>query len=91
MNGSQIDIIVMPDCTRVGTPRLSREFCITSAFITVASMPMWSACARSMPASTPHLPRQILPPPITRQIWQPSSIAPLISSAYFVTAGTSMP
>jgi hypothetical protein len=30
----------MADCTRVGTLRFSSAFCIASAFITVASMPM---------------------------------------------------
>ena len=36
-----------------------------SAFITVASMPMWSAVTRSMPARARPAPRKMLPPPIT--------------------------
>ncbi len=37
-------------CTRVGWPWRSRASCRASALMTVASMPMWSAVARSMPA-----------------------------------------
>ncbi len=38
--GSHTDDIGIADCTRVATPSFSSAFCIASAFITVASMPM---------------------------------------------------
>jgi hypothetical protein len=55
------------------TPSFSSQFCMRSAFITVASMPMPSACARSMPEEAPATPRKMLPPPITRQTCTPSA------------------
>src|SRR5205823_192834 len=53
------------DITRAWSPRLSSASCMASAFITVASMPMWSAATRSMPARASPAPRKMLPPPIT--------------------------
>src|SRR4051812_25570759 len=41
--------------------------------MTVASMPMWSAVARSIPADSPVAPRQMLPPPTTTAICTPRS------------------
>ena len=41
--------------------------------MTVASIPMWSAVARSMPADSPVAPRQMLPPPTTTAISTPRS------------------
>src|SRR5574343_197358 len=49
------------------------------AFITVASMPMYSAVARSIPVAVPAIPRKMLPPPITTPISTPKSATALTS------------
>src|SRR5438270_207138 len=48
--------------TRVGSPRCSRASWRASALMIVASMPMVSAWARSIPDPAPASPRQMLPP-----------------------------
>ena len=81
MKGSQTEVIGMADCTRVETPLFSSAACMASAFITVASMPIESAWARSMPDAAPETPRKMLPPPITMQTSTPRSTTPFTSSA----------
>ena len=65
MKGSQSEAMGIADWTRVGTLAFSSAFCIARALMTVASMPMLSAWARSMPADAPDTPRKMLPPPMT--------------------------
>jgi hypothetical protein len=66
--------------TRAMPPRFSIASCIASAFITVASMPMWSPVTRSMPAAASPAPRKMLPPPMTTPIWMPARCTSMISS-----------
>ena len=47
--------------------------CIASEFITVASMPIWSAVTRSMPARASPAPRKMLPPPRTTATCTPGA------------------
>ena len=91
MKGSHTVAIGIADCTRVSTPTRSSAFCMASAFITVASMPMLSACARSMPAAAPAMPRKMLPPPMTRQTCTPSATTPFTSVAMRRTVPLSSP
>jgi hypothetical protein len=51
--------------TCAGMPALTRASFNARAFITVASMPIESAVARSMPDRAPVAPRNRLPPPTT--------------------------
>ena len=81
----------MADCTRVATPQRSSAFCRASAFMMVASMPMLSACARSMPEAATFTPRKMLPPPTTRQTCTPSPTTSDTSAAMRFTVGPSRP
>lgn len=47
--GSATDCIGMAVTVRTGTFSRSSQSCSTSAFMTVANMPAWSAVLRSMP------------------------------------------
>ena len=58
--------ISMAVCTRTGMPFCSHTSATARQFITVASMPMWSARVRSMAPPLFLAPRQKLPPPTTR-------------------------
>src|SRR5579863_441357 len=69
------------ESTRAGWPACSSAPSIASAFITVASMPIESARARSMPLSAPSSPRKKLPPPTTTATCTPSLAAALRSPA----------
>ena len=65
---------------------------MASAFMTVASIPIESAWARSMPFAAPANPRKMFPPPMTRQSSTPvawSAVA--ISSAKPRQVGMSIP
>jgi len=77
--------------TRVGTPAFSSASCIASAFITVASMPIWSAVVRSIPWAAPLRPRKMLPPPMTSATSQPSARTSATSAAICLSVGTSSP
>src|SRR5438105_3197238 len=82
----------MAVCTRVGWPTSSRASCRASALITVASMPMLSAVARSIPREAPFRPRKMLPPPTTMAICTlRASTASATSSASRLTTTASMP
>ena len=81
----------MADCTRVGVPRFSSAVCMASAFITVASMPMWSAWARSMPLAAAETPRKMLPPPMTRHTSMPARTTSPTSLAMRPTISVSRP
>jgi hypothetical protein len=59
-------------CTRVSTPSFSSASWRARALITVASIPMWSAEERSIPAADGELPRKMFPPPTTIPISVPS-------------------
>src|SRR5581483_822667 len=83
--------ISMAESTRVETPSFSSASCSARLLITVASMPMVSALARSMPISLATAPRKILPPPTTSARSQPSSLTSLISWAKALTVAPSMP
>src|SRR5207302_8823523 len=66
--------------------------CRASALITVASMPMLSAVARSIPREAPFRPRKMLPPPTTMAICTlRASTASATSSASRLTTTASMP
>ena len=81
MNGSATSRISMAERTRVMTPARSSASCSAMALITVASIPMWSAEARSMPAAASDTPRKKFPPPTTAPTWVPRAWTPLISVA----------
>ena len=44
-----------------------------------------------VPAAAPESPRNMLPPPTTRHIWTPTSVASFTSAAMRSTVATSMP
>src|SRR6266513_661828 len=67
------------DCTRAFKPACRMASCRASAFMMVASIPMSSAVARSIPAAPGATPRKILPPPITTAISSPSAATWAIS------------
>jgi hypothetical protein len=91
MNGSATSVIVMPVCRRVSTPSFSRASCSASALITVASIPMWSAALRSIPAELTCAPRTMLPPPTTTATSTDNRCAESTSSAIMRTVSGSMP
>ncbi len=62
---SHTSLMRIADITRACMPKLSSASCSAREFITVASIPMWSAATRSMPARASPAPRKMLPPPIT--------------------------
>ena len=76
---------------RVFTPALSRAPCNARPLMTVASIPIWSACTRSMPWEAPLMPLKMFPPPITIPTWTPFSATALISSAYSAILFGSIP
>src|SRR3954465_13439156 len=57
--------------TRAYIPSPSSASCIAREFMTVASIPMWSAATRSIPARASPAPRKIFPPPMTTAVWTP--------------------
>src|SRR3569833_3054273 len=61
----------MADITRAYMPSPSSASCIAREFMSVASMPMWSAATRAMPARARPAPRKMLPPPITTAVCTP--------------------
>src|SRR3989339_262821 len=73
--------MVMALMTRVGTPAFSRASWRARALTTVASMPMLSATARSIPWALASRPRKMLPPPTTMPISTFRSATALISRA----------
>src|SRR5437588_3188045 len=78
--------------TRVGWPTSSRASCKARALITVASIPILSAVARSIPREAPFSPRKMLPPPTTMAICTlRASTASATSSARRFTTTASMP
>src|SRR5581483_3372645 len=82
----------MAVCTRVGWPTSSRASWRARALMTVASIPMLSAVARSIPREAPFSPRKMLPPPTTMAIWTlRASTASATSSARRLTTTASMP
>src|SRR5581483_1812069 len=82
----------MAVCTRVGWPTSSRASWRARALMTVASIPMLSAVARSIPREAPFSPRKMLPPPTTMAIWTlRASTASATSSASRLTTTASMP
>src|SRR6478672_9318855 len=92
MYGSATWAIWMAVMTRVGSPMCSRASWRARPLITVASIPMVSAWARSMPAPAPAMPRQMLPPPTTTAISVPRSRrTSAISAAMRATVAPWMP
>src|SRR5271170_1124752 len=89
--GWQSDGMATAERTRAAWPIFSRAPSIASAFITVASMPIESARARSMPLSAPWSPRKKLPPPTTTATCTPSSAAAFRSPAMRCTVGACRP
>src|SRR6266550_729022 len=81
----------MAERTRVETPNFSRASWSARLLMTVASIPIVSALARSIPISLAIAPRKILPPPMTKASSQPSSFTSLISCANAFTVLPSMP
>src|SRR5271165_443611 len=79
------------ESTRAGWPSCSRAPSIASAFMTVASIPIESARARSMPLSAPCRPRKKLPPPTTTATCTLRSAAAFRSSAMRATVGALSP
>src|ERR1700722_13234307 len=79
------------ESTRAGWSICSSAPSIASAFITVASMPIESARARSIPLSAPWSPRKKLPPPTTTATCTPSSAAALRSPAMRCRVGACRP
>ena len=67
---------------RAETPAALSAVSRASEFITVASMPMESAVARSIqPAALMRAPRMMLPPPTTTAISKPAFVVAAMSSA----------
>ena len=91
MNGSATVRISMAVSTRVTAPWRSRASDSASAFMTVASMPMLSAVARSMPRALAASPRKMLPPPMTTATSTPSRCTSTTSCAIWSATGGSMP
>ena len=86
---SAMDGIESALCTLAGTPICSSTSQSANAFITVASIPMWSARLLSM---LPLLrPRQKFPPPTTMASSTPSSVHFLMLSQIFVATSKSIP
>src|SRR6478736_6613578 len=83
--------MVMALCTRVSTPACSRKSCSARQFMTVPSMPMYSARARSRPFWASSAPRKKLPPPQTMATCTPSATAAAISAATRRTTPASRP
>ena len=77
--------------TRQSMPLRSKQSWSESELMTVASMPMLSPCARSIPAAAPESPRKMFPPPTTMATWTPASQTGLISSASRCGTAGSMP
>ena len=67
--------IEKPDITSQGILCLSKASDIANAFITVASIPIWSPVILFMPFKARLAPRKILPPPITIATSTPKSRA----------------
>ena len=82
IKGSATSLMFMALCRRVGTSSFSRALCRARPFITVASIPIWSPCTRSIPLLAPARPRKMLPPPITMATCTPLSVICFISWAY---------
>src|SRR5487761_2478703 len=82
--------MAIADRARQGLPSASIAASSAKAFMTVASMPMESARARSMPLSAPWMPRKKLPPPTTTAI---STLCAALakSAATRLTDGASKP
>src|ERR1039457_1734438 len=83
--------MVIAVCTRVSTPSFSSTSWRARQLITVPSMPMESALARSMPRSESTRPRNMLPPPTTAATSTPSATAAAISLAMWNTTSGEMP
>src|SRR5438067_1258921 len=82
----------MAVCTRVGWPTSSSASCSARALMTVASIPMLSAVARSIPREAPFRPRKMFPPPTTMAICTlRASTASATSSARRLTTTASIP
>jgi hypothetical protein len=70
------------DMVLAETPAALSAVSRASEFITVASMPMESAVARSIqPAALMRAPRMMLPPPTTSAISRPAAVARAMSCA----------
>ena len=76
-------------CTRTVRPSCSSASATASAFIVVASMPIWSARVRSI--SPEERPRQKLPPPTTMAICAPISCAFWMPRQMLWVVSVSMP
>src|SRR5580704_9414039 len=74
-------LVEMAQRARALTPDRSMAASRTSAFITVASMPMASAVGRDRPFSEICAPRNTLPPPTTTPSAMPSLWAAIRSAA----------
>src|SRR3954453_3033537 len=83
--------MAIADSARAGDFASSSAASRASAFITVASMPIESARARSMPVSAACRPRKKLPPPTTTPISTPSVAALAMSRAMRATVGACRP
>ena len=81
MYGSATARISMAESTRVWSPAFSSASWRASALMIVASMPMVSAVARSIPPVLAAMPRKMLPPPITMASWTPSAVTSRTSAA----------
>ena len=91
MKTSQIEGIGTAENSRLVTLR-SSSFCWKAmAFMTVASMPIWSPATRLPPALAMVTPRKMLPPPMTRPTLTPSLTAAATSSAIRPVTASSMP
>src|SRR5271166_2190538 len=89
--GWQSDGMATAESTRAAWPIFSSAPSIASAFMTVASIPIESARARSMPLSAPWSPRKKLPPPTTTATCTPSSAAAFRSPAIRRMVGACSP
>ena len=91
MYGSAMDCISTAVCTRTGMPFCSQTSATARQFITVASMPMWSARVRSILPPAFLAPRQKLPPPMTMPTWTPMSTHSLMTSQTWPMTSKSRP
>ena len=83
--------MAIADSVRAACPCASTACSSARAFMTVASMPMESPRARSMPLSAPCSPRKKLPPPTTTATSAPALAAAARSLAMRVTVSGSSP
>jgi hypothetical protein len=65
MKGSQIWCAATADMSRASQPARSRPSMSARPLIMVASMPIWSAVARTVTTSATSRPRRMFPPPTT--------------------------